>query len=96
MNFWIDDKSGKAVAFSMYTEQTLILTDSGSTQDLDSFAGKIADFLQDYYELPSESRLKSLLESSTLFEKAPAALEANYVKIPEKQSRCRCTYARNI
>lgn len=79
MNFWIDDKSGKAVAFSMYTEQTLILTDSGSTQDLDSFAGKIADFLQDYYELPSESRLKSLLESSTLFEKAPAALEANYV-----------------
>ncbi len=89
MNFWIDDKSGKAVAFSMYTGQSLLLPDSMNTSSLDKFIGRLTDFLQDYYELPAAALYMPVVHSSNpLFDKNLAAAEADYsIQLKEDSGR---------
>lgn len=102
IDIWIDDKSGKLVAFSMFTERTLAMTSSGNKEDLDAFAAFAATFLEDYYELPATSLQQSFVHSyNPLFEKDNSILEAyymiqlkeengNYIEIPLK-IRPECT-----
>lgn len=80
MNFWIDDKSGKAVAFSMYTGQTPLLSNPFDSSELDQFVDRLADFIEDYYELPAAALLQSVVQTaSPLFEKDTAMTEAKYI-----------------
>lgn len=78
MNFWIDDKSGSAVAFSMYTGQS-VLSDSLNDSNLDLFVNRLTSFLQNYYGLPAESLPVSVIHSANpLFDKEVIPAEAGY------------------
>ena len=78
INIWFDDKSGKAVAGSMFTEQAQILTSSGS-QELDVYADAVAAFAEHYYELPAAALKQSFVHAyNTLFEKKDSIIEAYY------------------
>lgn len=53
MNIWIDDKSGKAVAFMLFTEQTELA--AYGKLDREEFISQVTAFAQDYYGLPAKS-----------------------------------------
>lgn len=79
IDLWIDDKSGKTVAFSMFTDRTLEMTSSGNRESLDAFASTVTAFLENYYELPATSLQQSFVQSyHPLFEKDNNILEAYY------------------
>lgn len=78
MHIWIDDKSGKAVSFSMYTGQNLILASYTDAGDLDAFAAEVAAFAEDYYELPATPLQQSIVHAyNQMFEKG-SIFEAYY------------------
>ncbi|MDE7313806.1 MAG: hypothetical protein K2N87_19645 [Eubacterium sp.] len=80
INLWLDDKSGKAVACSMFTDQIYALIHYGSKQQLDSFASTAANFLEDYYELPATLLEQSVIHSTyPLFDKGGNVMEASYI-----------------
>lgn len=75
----IDDKSGKIVSFSMCTNQIAMLAAYGDEKAFDTFAASIAEFCEDYYELPTTSLQQSIIRSyNTMFEKSNSILEAYY------------------
>lgn len=83
-NFGIDDKSGKVVAFALFTEQTLALIDIQNEFGLNAFAESVAGFLQDYYELPTELVNQGMIHryipnANSLFEQSSVTLEAHYI-----------------
>ncbi len=81
IDIWIDDKSGKAVSFSMFIEQTQLLTSEGNQKILDAFADCTAKFAEHYYELPAIALEHSFVHSfNSLFEKEKNAsiIEAYY------------------
>lgn len=81
IDFWIDDKSGKTVSFSMFVEQTQLLTSEGNQKILDAFADCTAEFAAHYYELPAIALEHSFVHSfNSLFEKEKNAsiIEAYY------------------
>lgn len=79
INIWIDDKSGKAVACSMFTNQTYTLVSSCDKKLLDDFAAAVAKFSEDYYELPATVIEQPVIHSGNLmFEKNGGVSEAAY------------------
>lgn len=79
LSIGIDDKSGKMVSLSMYTDQISVLTSSGEEAALKAFAASIADFCRDYYELPATCLQQSVIHSyNTIYEKNNGILEAYY------------------
>lgn len=79
IDIWIDDKSGKAVSFSMFIEQTQELASSGNRDILDTFANAAAKFAEHYYELPATALEPSIVRSfSSLFEKDAGIIQAYY------------------
>lgn len=79
IDIWIDDKSGKAVAVSMFTNQIYTLMSSGSEKELSEFASSIAGFSETYYGLPATLLEESITRSyNSLFEKNSSVIEASY------------------
>lgn len=79
IDIFFDDKSGKAVAASMFTQQAQILTGSGDQKLSDSFADSVADFAEHYYELPAAAMEQSFVHSyNSLFDKTTGIAEAYY------------------
>lgn len=76
LNIWIHDKSGKAVAFTMYTEQSALAV--RNKENLDSFTDAMQTFVQDYYELPAELVPLSDNEVSYPAETIPDITESIY------------------
>ncbi len=88
IDVWIDDKSGKAVSFSMFIEQTRALACSGSRDILDTFADAVASFAEHYYELPVTVLEPSFVHSfNSLIEQDSGILEAYYtIQLKEEDS----------
>lgn len=88
IDIWIDDKSGKAVSFSMFIEQTRALASSGSRAILDTFADAAASFAEHYYELPTTVLEPSFVNSyNSLFGQDASILEAYYtIQLKEENS----------
>jgi len=75
----IDDKSGKIVSFSLFTDRLLMLTSSDSEEELNAFAASIAEFCGDYYEMPAASLQQSVIRSyDTISKTSNGIIEASY------------------